>query len=54
MRFSRGDFACSEGCLLLILLVSIDDDAGNDQHDNECDVIPFHSFNWGVIGLELE
>ena len=54
MRFSRGDLACSEGCLLLILLVSIDDDAGNDQHDNECNVIPFHSVNWGFIGLEIE
>ena len=54
MRFSQGDLACSEGCLLLILLVSIDDDAGNDQHDNECNIIPFHSVNWGVIGLEIE
>ena len=54
MRLSRGDFACSEGCLLLILLVSIDDDAGNDQHDYECNIIPFHSVNWGFIGLEIE
>ena len=40
--------------LLLILLVSIDDDAGNDQHDNECNIIPFHSVSWGFIGLEIE
>jgi hypothetical protein len=33
------------GVLLFILLVSVDDDAGNDQHDNECDIIPFHSVN---------